>query len=194
MFAFREMIMRKTWGLLVPAALFLFALSFRLAYAGCNPPLQPEFAINYSYPPYNQLPNIAGNPGLSGEGISERTAAMSNAIGAYHSTHGLSSTPPGTIFMITYQDGADEEGDVQSIYSDVQAIPVPNSFQTASEVQQCAAEESQGPGQFSGGGGSGVSGIGGGSGFTLGLGWTVGTCYDYYSNGSYIGTDCPKTL
>lgn len=42
-----------------------------VAIANCPPPpLPPQFAIDYSYPPYNQLPKIEYNPSLSGEGYS----------------------------------------------------------------------------------------------------------------------------
>jgi len=181
----------KMAALYVSALLISFCVN-RAAIANCSPPpLQAQFAIDYSYPPYNQLPNIADNPGLSSEGVSERTAAMSNAIGTYHLTHGLESAPPGTAFMITYQDGAVEEGQVQLLTSSVQALPVPGSFESAVEVAQCAAQKKQGG--LAGGGGGGNSGFGGGgSGGSGGLVFSVGFCYDYYSNGSYIGTSCPR--
>lgn len=180
----------KMAALYVSVLLISFIVN-RAAIADCSPPpLQAQFAIDYSYPPYNQLPNIADNPGLSSEGVSERTAAMSNAIGAYRSTHGLESAQPGTAFMITYQDGAVEEGQVQLITSDVQALPVPGSFESAEEVEQCAAQQNDGA--LSGGGGGENTGLGGnGIGGSGGLVFSAGFCHDYYSGGSYIGTSCP---
>lgn len=157
-----------------------------VAIANCPPPpLPPQFAIDYSYPPYNQLPNIEDNPGLSGEGYSERAAAMSNAIRVYHLAHGLESAPPGTAFMITYQDGASEEGQVQILTSDLQALPVPGSFESAEELAQCAAKYSDGGG-LAGKGGSGVNSTGPSGG---GATW-INICDDYYSDGEYQGTRC----
>lgn len=81
--------------------------------------------INSGKPPYNQLSNIVDTSATSEEAV--RVAGLSQIVGTYRATHGLSTLPTGTVFRVIWPDGTSERAQTGSRGGSVQATPVPGT-------------------------------------------------------------------
>lgn len=123
--------------------------------------------------PYSSVPAIQG---VTIDDIVEvRVGALTAAAGAYRTVNGFGSLPTGSMFKMVYSDLSKECGEIISPISSVGAGPVVDSQRGP-------------PGGGSGGGGElTVNGR---------VAWAfpwIGfyqICFDYYSDGQFIGSVC----
>ncbi len=139
-------------------------------WAGCGGP-----TLNSNNLPYSQLDSVKNQWISISDEPELRASQMSAMVGAYRSTHGVTSMPTLSTFKIIYKDGTFECGIVNSAYSPFQAQPLPN---TQREADSVGAEPSA---IYVNGGKAPTDSV------TTGF---VGRCYDYYSDGRYTGTFC----